>query len=103
MEEANSTIYLSKLISKKWGMAILRELSIEKDRGFNSLLKKLIPISSKTLANRLKEFEKEGLITKVKCGIPILRVQYNLTNSGREIIKCFDYIAKRVKIYKLKV
>lgn len=66
-------------------LLILKELS---DRGggrFNELLASFNGISSKTLCSRLRELEREGIVgRRVLAEIPP-RVEYVLTDRGREL------------------
>ena len=78
-----------KIIGKKWSILILRDLFDGKKR-FSQILLSLDEISPRTLSLRLKEFEKNKIVTKkVYKEIP-LHVEYSLTKKGEslhEIIK----------------
>ena len=79
----------------KWNMLILRELNGDKSKKrFNTLIAALKPISSRTLSKRLKELEKAGLVKREKFDEIPPRVEYSLTSSGLEIIKCFKPLSK---------
>jgi len=72
------------LIGNKWSILILRELFIG-DRRTHQFLDALPGISSKTLTIRLRELEAHGLVRRrVYPEIPP-RVEYSLTEKGREI------------------
>ena len=72
------------LIGNKWSILILREL-FSGDRRTHQFLDALPGISSKTLTIRLRELEAHGLVQrKVYPEIPP-RVEYSLTEKGREI------------------
>ena len=72
------------LIGSKWSILILRELFIG-SRRTHEFLEVLPGISSKTLTIRLRELERHGLVErKVYAEIPP-RVEYSLTEKGREI------------------
>lgn len=76
-------------------MLILRQLNSDKSKKrFNTLLGELKPISSRTLSKRLKELEKTGLVERIRFKEIPPRVEYALTSSGLEIIKCFKPISK---------
>src|SRR6476660_538649 len=85
-------------IGKKWSLLILRYLSANDNMHFNEL-KRLLVISSNVLAKRLKQLEKEGLITRraIIEGSP-LRVEYKLTPLAKELDAIFigldEWIAK---------
>ncbi len=79
-----------KILSMKWNMLILKQLNEDNSKKrFNMLLEELKPISSRTLSKRLKELEKIGLVEREKFNETPPRVEYSLTLSGLEIIKCF--------------
>ncbi len=84
-----------KILSMKWNLLILKQLNgnYGKKR-FNQLLGELNPISTRTLSKRLKELEKAGLIQREKFNEIPPRVEYFLTSSGIEIIKCFKPLLK---------
>ena len=84
-----------KILSMKWNMLILRQLNGDKSKKrFNMLLGELKPISSRTLSKRLKELKKTGLVERCKFNEIPPRVEYSLTLSGLEIIKCFKSLSK---------
>lgn len=72
------------IIGSKWSLLILREL-FAGNRRTHEFLESLPGISSKTLTIRLRELEGYGLVSrKVYPEIPP-RVEYSLTDKGREI------------------
>lgn len=84
-----------KTLSMKWNMLILRQLNGDKSKKrFNFLLGELKPISSRTLSKRLKELETIGLVKREEFNEIPPRVEYSLTLSGRNIIKCFNPLSK---------
>lgn len=71
-----------QLLAGKWAILIMHELNSGTKR-FNEL-QKSISITQATLSAQLKKLEEEGLITrKVYAEVP-LRVEYSLTDIGRE-------------------
>ncbi|MEW6222511.1 MAG: helix-turn-helix domain-containing protein [Candidatus Hadarchaeota archaeon] len=73
------------VISKKWALSIIGTIGNNKKIRFNKIMENLEDISPKTLADRLKELEKSGLIEKeVFAEIPP-RVEYSLTQDGVEV------------------
>ncbi len=95
MEKGCPVAKIVKILSMKWNMLILRQLNenFSKKR-FNQLLEELKPVSSRTLSKRLKELEKAHLINREKFNEMPPRVEYFLTDSGKEIIKCFKPLSK---------
>lgn len=65
------------LIGERWTLLIVRELLIG-PRRYGELLNNLIGIGTNLLANRLKEMEASGLVSKVEG-------QYRLTDVGRRL------------------
>jgi DNA-binding HxlR family transcriptional regulator len=98
MEKICPVEKIMKILGMKWNMLILKHLN---ERGskkrFNILLEELKPISSRTLSKRLKELEKLGLVKREKFDEIPPRVEYSLTPSGLEIIKCFKPLSKLAK------
>ena len=73
-----------RVIGSKWTILILHHLFKGRNR-FGELQRALPGISPKTLSQRLKELEKERMITKkVFAEIP-LHVEYYPTKKGRSI------------------
>ncbi len=81
-----STEGVLDLISKKWTLCIVNHLgSKEEGYRFNELERSMDGISPKSLSNRLKEMEEQGLVErKVKDTNPP-EVRYILTEDGREM------------------
>ncbi|NEQ28258.1 MAG: helix-turn-helix transcriptional regulator [Microcoleus sp. SIO2G3] len=72
------------IIGSKWALLILREL-FTGNRRTHEFLEALPGISTKTLTIRLRELEAYGLVTRhVFPEIPP-RVEYSLTEKGREL------------------
>jgi DNA-binding HxlR family transcriptional regulator len=73
------------LTGNKWSLLIIRELNRTKGTiRYNELLQALRPISSKTLSARLKELAKYEIIHKELIVGPPIRVEYSLTQKGKE-------------------
>ncbi len=95
MEKGCLVAKIVKVLSMKWNMLILRQLNGNRSKKrFNTLLEELKPISSRTLSKRLKELEKAGLIKRKRFDEIPPRVEYSLTPSGLECIKCFKPLSK---------
>ncbi|HEY9870465.1 MAG TPA: helix-turn-helix domain-containing protein [Candidatus Obscuribacterales bacterium] len=77
-------IYVLDILSAKWTIEILREMFIRPTRTRRFL--SLIPgLSMKTLRERLKAMEEQGLIKRTVYPDTPLRVEYSLTAKGREL------------------
>ena len=88
------------VLGKTWALLILKNMSAKEAIRFNELKKVLPGISNTVLSDRLKELEKEGLISKkVYAEIP-LRVEYNLTRQAKELEHVLDVLGKWVSKWK---
>ena len=94
--------YTIDIISKKWSLYIIRELT-EGPKFFNQFLKTISwGLTPKILSERLKELVKEGIINKKihTNKIPV-KVEYSLTKRGREFIEAFKPIEKWSKKWNI--
>ncbi len=85
------------VIGKKWSDDILNALNSEQ-KGFNQLLKNISgtdnKISTRTLADRLKELEEEGLISReIIVGRPPTTA-YRLTEKGKKAVELLNKLTK---------
>ena len=98
MEKNCPITKIIKVLSMKWNLLILRQLDGAAARKrYNELIKELSPISSRTLSQRLKELEQASLIERIRFKEIPPRVEYSLTPSGSELIKCFNPLSKWAK------
>jgi DNA-binding HxlR family transcriptional regulator len=74
-------------VGKKFDLLIIKSLGKNKGRlGFNQILKDNISLNPKTLSTRLKDLERNKIITKgLILGTPV-RTEYTLTPKGKKII-----------------
>jgi len=79
------------IISGKWTLLILRDLAEGINR-FSALERSLAGISPKTLSERLKGLEKAGIITRKSYAEVPPRVEYSLTDMGRDLIPLIDHM-----------
>ena len=86
----NCTVYKTMdYISKKWSLLILLEIYKGKQskKRYSEIKNKIPEITPKVLSARLKELEKEGLISKnVDASIFPVKSEYTLTKSGLDFI-----------------
>ena len=72
-----------EVIGDRWTLFILREFIFGKQSmGFNELLRALKPISSRTLALKLKKLQNSKLISRRKIQEKPLKVAYTITEQG---------------------
>jgi DNA-binding HxlR family transcriptional regulator len=82
----------SKLIGKKYTVLLIRNM-LSNHKRFNQFLESIEGMNQKILSTRLKEMEREGLVTrKVYAEMP-LRVEYFLTEKGRATKPILDHMA----------
>ncbi|WP_237773883.1 winged helix-turn-helix transcriptional regulator [Actinosynnema sp. ALI-1.44] len=73
-----------EMIGKRWNGVILRELLRGASR--YSQLRSAIPsLTDKMLAGRLQELEAEGMVTRTVVDSVPVRVEYALTEKGRDL------------------
>jgi DNA-binding HxlR family transcriptional regulator len=80
------------VIGCKWTALILRDLANGKSR-FTELAKSLNGISPKTLSQRLDELEDQKIITKKIFNEVPPRVEYTLTNKGKDLMPILKQMA----------
>jgi len=75
----------AKIISGKWTLLIIRDLAPGVKR-FNQLERSLRGISPKTLSERLRALEEEGVILRKTFAEVPPHVEYSLTEKGRDLV-----------------
>lgn len=70
------------LVKAKWKGSILWHLR-DKPRRFNDLIRQFVGTGKKTIDQKLKELERDGLVERVIISKKPLAVEYKLTESGR--------------------
>ncbi len=81
------------LIGKRFTIHILRDMMMFDKTRFNQFLDSIEDANPKTLSIRLKEMEQNGLISrKVYDEVPI-RVEYQLTDKGRQLRPILEQMA----------
>jgi DNA-binding HxlR family transcriptional regulator len=89
--ESCPVLKTADIISGKWTLLILRDLSIGINR-FSALERSLAGISPKTLSERLKGLERDGIVTRKSYAEVPPRVEYNLTGMGWDLIPLIDHM-----------
>jgi DNA-binding HxlR family transcriptional regulator len=72
-------------ISKKWALLIIHVLGNRPRLRFNDLMKELAGVSPKTLSDTLAVLRKEGFVGREAFSEIPPRVEYFLTEDGREL------------------
>lgn len=73
------------ILSKKWHPAIIRCLSEGDGLGYSDIENTLTDISAKVLTDALTELQEHDVIDRTETSQQPLRVQYTLTERGREL------------------
>ncbi|MGH2517012.1 MAG: winged helix-turn-helix transcriptional regulator, partial [Ktedonobacterales bacterium] len=80
-----------EILGKRWTGLILRVL-LNGPARFNELAEQLQVVADRVLSERLKELEAEGIITRqVFAEVPV-RVEYRLTEKGRDLAPVIEAI-----------
>lgn len=81
------------LISKKWHPVIIQRLLEEGPLGFNALKERIEGISAKVLTDSLEDLTENGLAHRTVVNESPLRVEYELTDRGRELQSALEALA----------
>src|SRR6267143_229511 len=79
----------AEIISGKWTLLIIRDLASGVKR-FNQLERSLHGISPKTLSERLRSLEEEGVIIRQTFAEVPPRVEYSLTAKGHDLVEVVE-------------
>ncbi len=82
----------SKIIGKKYTVLLIRNM-LSNHKRFNQFLESIEGMNQKILSTRLKEMERDGLITRKVYDEMPLRVEYFLTEKGRATKPVLDQMA----------
>lgn len=80
-----------ELIGRRWTGAIVRVL-LGGSRRYNELAEAVPEISDRMLSERLRELEAEGIIARTVVPESPVRVEYSLTEMGRDLQASVDAI-----------
>ncbi len=79
----------ARIVAGKWTLLLLRDLA-DGPRRFGELERSLEGISPHTLTMRLRSLEAEGIVARrEERGVPP-RVDYTLTDKGRDLVPIVD-------------
>jgi DNA-binding HxlR family transcriptional regulator len=82
----------AELIGKRWNPLVVRALQSGNTR-FGELRGGIPQISDALLSERLKELEAEGILTRTVTPDTPVRIEYTLTERGRDLTKVMDELA----------
>lgn len=83
---------------QKWSIEICFLLRMKQPRRFNELKEQLPGIGSRTLSQRLKELESQGIVSRTVFPEVPVRVEYNLTPKGSRMGDLFLPIIAHLRI-----
>ena len=79
----------AEIIGAKWTALLVHDLS-EGPRRFSQLEKSCSGISPRTLAERLRALEQEGMLERRSYAESPPRVEYELTDKGRDLLPVIE-------------
>jgi DNA-binding HxlR family transcriptional regulator len=83
----------AELIGKRWNPQVVRALQSGATR-FTDLRKGIPSISDAVLSERLKELEVQGIVTRTVTPDTPVRIDYGLTERGRDLTKVMEELAQ---------
>ena len=82
-----------ELIGRRWSGVILRAMLAGAER-FSAIAEQIPGISDRLLSERLKELEAEGIVTRVVTPETPVRIEYRLTERGRDLLPVVEALAE---------
>ena len=83
----------AELIGKRWNPQVVRALQTGATR-FTDIRDTIPQISDALLSERLKELEAEGVVTRTVTPDTPVRIDYRLTDRGRDLTKVVDELGR---------
>jgi DNA-binding HxlR family transcriptional regulator len=80
------------LLQEKWNLLIVQSL-LEHPLGFNEMARRAGPVNATTLAQRLGQLERAGVLAKTVHSTMPPRTSYALTEAGQALAPVLDAIA----------
>jgi DNA-binding HxlR family transcriptional regulator len=74
-----------ELIGKRWTGAIIHVLLVSEPLRFSEIAQAVPELSDRLLSERMKELESRGLVHREVIAGPPTRVEYSLTDMGRDL------------------
>lgn len=84
-----------EFIGKRW-MGVIIHTLLERPKRFHEIVAAIPGISDRLLTERLRDLEQEGLIVKKQINATPKKVEYELTEAGRELEEVISAIIKWV-------
>lgn len=93
--------YTASIIANKWKILILRDLLTGTKR-YNELTRSVVGISAKVLTENLRDLENDGIISRKVYPVVPPKVEYSLTEKGKELKGVLDCMRAFGEKYKDK-
>ena len=94
--------YTASIIANKWKILILRDLLTGTKR-YNELTRSVVGISAKVLTENLRDLESDGIISRKVYPVVPPKVEYYLTEKGKElkgVLDCMRAFGEKYKTTK---
>ncbi len=91
--------YTASIIGNKWKIIILRDLLTGTKR-YNELTRSVVGISAKVLTENLRDLERDGIISRKVYPVVPPKVEYSLTEKGKELKGVLDMMRAFGEKYK---
>jgi len=89
-------------IGDKWSVLILFALIDGADR-FNSLKSRVVGISQRMLTQTLRDLEREGYVTRTVYPEVPVKVEYELTSMGKDLVKPLYQLVSWAEMHHEKI
>lgn len=90
-----------ELLSRRYALCVLWSLQQESPKRFNEI-KADLSVNPVTLTQRLKEFEAAGVIDRIPFNTIPPRVDYDLTDKGRDLLRILDTLQDWSETWQLE-
>lgn len=81
-------------IGDRWTLVVIRDMYFFNKQRFEEFLQSPEKISTNILAERLRRLEQLGIITKQPYGSHSQRMNYSLTQRGKELVPVLEALVK---------
>ena len=92
--ESCPVIFSLNALSKKWLIPVICQLNANSVMRFNELLRSVDGITGMMLTQSLKELQSLGLVNRIQYNEMPLRVEYSLTQTGKDLIPSIHALAR---------
>jgi DNA-binding HxlR family transcriptional regulator len=84
-------------VTRTWTLPTIHALGLKEPARFNELKRRIDGISATSLAERLTQLEKQGIVNRKVLPVSPPRVEYSLTVKGHELYKVLGGLAEWAK------